>query len=545
MRKTSKAKNNMESVAESFYSFFHVLLSGLLLVYMFLILAVMPFYFTNGYASIGTDKANFFRQISIKIGILLVPVFVIFGVFYIIVTIQKKRAGGLKNRKLWDVVRSQFSVTDAFVLLFMVTLLLSYALSDYKKQALWGAQGWYIGLLPQLFVCLLYFWVSRFWNPGKWMVYLILPVSAVVFALGYLNRFEIRPLEMTAHNPGFISTIGNINWYCGYLVTVFFGGVLLLWQGEWKNMWQKFLLSLYVGIGYASLLTQGSVSGLFAMVVMFLVMFCLSASDGRRMQSFCGVVFIFSLACLVTRIIRHMYPDKISFHDSFMDLFTDSSFAVVVTAVSFLAWRVISYFVIMNKYPVKVFVITARIVAGVALGALAGYIILVVMNTRNPGAFAFLEGKPQFIFNEKFASNRGATWMAGIKCFGEQDLLHKLFGVGPDGMSAYLYKDGSEELRALVKESFGVATLTNTHNEWLTILVNEGLLGVIGYVGMMMTAIVRYIKAKKTNLIAAFGGFCLLAFTVNNIFSFQQSMNLATVFVIFGVSEAFMRRKCR
>ena len=32
----------------------------------------------------------------------------------------------------------------------------------------------------------------------------------------------------------------------------------------------------------------------------------------------------------------------------------------------------------------------------------------------------------------------------------------------------------------------------------------------------------------------------LLAYTVNNIFSFQQSMNVSTMFVIFGMGEAFL-----
>ena len=39
-------------------------------------------------------------------------------------------------------------------------------------------------------------------------------------------------------------------------------------------------------------------------------------------------------------------------------------------------------------------------------------------------------------------------------------------------------------------------------------------------------------------------GFCVLAYTVNNMFSFHQVMNISTVFVIMGIGEN-LRRSAR
>ena len=130
-----------------------------------------------------------------------------------------------------------------------------------------------------------------------------------------------------------------------------------------------------------------------------------------------------------------------------------------------------------------------------------------------------------------------------MMCFAEQDFLHKLVGIGPDGMSAFLYQNGSEELIALVKEAFGNATLTNAHNEWLTVLVNTGLFGLVCYVGMIVSAVIRYVKNRNASAIAGAAGFCMLAYTVNNMFSFQQAMNVSVLFLIFGMGEAFLRRR--
>ena len=147
-------------------------------------------------------------------------------------------------------------------------------------------------------------------------------------------------------------------------------------------------------------------------------------------------------------------------------------------------------------------------------------------------------------FSKRWGSRRGTTWIAGWSCFWEQDFLHKLIGAGPDCMAAFLYNNGSTELVAMVKEIFGDSRLTNAHNEWLTILVNIGLLGAVSYAGMMCTAIKRYISItsnKKGNVIIGACGISILAYTINNVFSFQQSMSLATIFIILGIGENYIR----
>ena len=110
-------------------------------------------------------------------------------------------------------------------------------------------------------------------------------------------------------------------------------------------------------------------------------------------------------------------------------------------------------------------------------------------------------------------------------------------------MEAYIYHGGSSRLREIVTSTFLSARLTNAHNEWLTVLVNTGILGFVSYVGMMLSGMVRMISRKGRNIIVCACGFCLLGYTANNMFSFQQSMNVATVFVIFGMGEAFLSSK--
>lgn len=73
-------------------------------------------------------------------------------------------------------------------------------------------------------------------------------------------------------------------------------------------------------------------------------------------------------------------------------------------------------------------------------------------------------------------------------------------------------------------------------------LINEGILGAVGYIGLMLTAIYRCLRAGREDALAGAAGMGILAYTVNNIFSFQQVMSTSAVFLLLGVGEACLRR---
>jgi len=529
--KTKRKKDgNIWTIGKEFIEY---LLDVFVCVYTMLIIVVMPFYNTEGFARIGTDKFTFLKQLSVISVKFFVPVLVLFVLFWIMEQGKK--------------ISIKLSVTDGFALLYGGALLLSYLFCDSKKEALWGAGGWYMGLLSQLILLAIYFLVSRFWKVRRWQVLLFLPVSAIVFGLGYLNRFDIFPFDMQVDNVQFISTIGNINWYCGYLVSVFFGGYYLLWHSDvWNSvgkLWKRILLMLYVAIGFATLVTQGSMSGLFTLVVILAVSFCMSVKKPKRMLLFWQEVFLFSVMCLITYVGREKMQWQITYTDSMVDVLTKSPVPVVMTIIAAgLVWILFCYDK-KGNYPYKFFEIVAKVaMIGMVVGVFL-FIILIVINTRHPGSLGPLSEYSVFTFSPTWGSNRATTWKAGLWCFWEQNLLHKLIGVGPDSMSVYLYNAGSKELKLMVQQVFGELSLTNAHNEWITVLVNTGLLGFTGFVGMMVSAMVRFLRAgeRLNQMVLGACGFCLLAYTVNNMFSFQQSMNVATIFVILGMGEAYAR----
>lgn len=511
----------------------------ILCAYLILIIAVLPFYFQDGYAYIATDKAMLFRRIGIRFFQVILPVLAVYLVSSLAVTL---RGGGSslsgRLRGLWR----EFGVPELFMGIYGAALVLSYLCSNYREEALWGAgNGWYMGFVPQLMLLAACFLAARFWKPRQVFLWLMFGVSAVVFLLGYLDRFGFYIIEMNMRSPGFISTIGNINWYCGYVVTVLFVGVGLLWGGT-GSLLQRVLLGGYVLLGFGTLMTQGSASGLFALAVMMLVLFAFSAGNGERMFGFWLITSLWAAACLVTSVLNYIAPTRMTYKDEFNLPFISGPLPIFTAIGAFAALRLFYGSCRRGTYPEKLMKTAAKSLLALAAAALSVLILMITVNTIRPGSLGRLSELRILTFDESWGSNRGITWEAAVLSFREQDILHKLTGVGPDAMAAYLYQDSGDELVGRLTGWFGQhVRLTNAHNEWLSVLVNTGILGLVGFGGMMVSAIWSFLKKGGQNAVCMACGLALMAYTANNIFSFQQTAGLSTMTAVLGMGLAFMR----
>ena len=501
--------------------------------YVFAILAIMPLYFTDGYAKIGTNKYEFYESVAGLGAIALIVLLTFWSVLRVLL------------RKGW---KFRFTWLDVAVACYGLCVVISYIFSAYKGQTpygdVWnGANGWYMGAKTQLMFVGSYFVISRGLprgKVGKAISLSFLPSGFVAFLLGYLNRFEVRPLQMKAANPSFISTIGNMNWYCGYLVIVLFSVVGYVWAT--KKISKLFLVP-YLLVGFGTLVTQGSVSGLVVLSVVFFLLFLMALSDVRDMRTFAALVMLLGLATTVTYAIRMAFPEAMSFMDALFDLFTGSMFAVFILAIGgalYLGTR-------RQDRNLTWMPLLAKVLGGTAILCFVMYLALLITNTLHPGIIGPLSDNPLFTFDSDYGSNRGATWMAAWGVFSEQSVLHKLFGVGPDGMAMYLYTDGSLELLAMVKETFGKSTLTNAHCELLNVMVNLGVIGALVYTSVFVCVgmiLYRELKEKETaDAVTVALCFGVMAYMINNLFSFQQAMNGATIYVVLGLLGAKLQER--
>lgn len=498
-------------------------LEVLAFVYFVLLGVIFPLYFKNGYTSMGSVKFRFFEYAGTVLCVML-----FFCLLYL-----------LCSRHL----TAALSVTDWFVLAYGVVVCLSTISSEfgpdsYYGSALWGSKGWNMGFVTQMLLVLIYFMLSRFFLWEKLGIHLLLGVSGVVFVLGSCNRFGFYPIPMESAGPGFISTLGNINWYCGYFAVVFALGYGLYLEAATKR--RKRFYGVYLFIGFMTGITQGSDSGYLVVLVLFVAgcFWCFRGSHG--VKRWLETVLLFFAAASCTWCFRVLFPDSLTYETPLINLLTGSCLPLVGLLSTLLLSWLVSFVDKKWKTPDRLWTILRFLVPGLAIAAVAGYIALVFVNTKHPLWTVPLNGNPAFTFNSDYLNGRGTTWHAGLAMFLEFPLWKRLVGVGPDCFASYAYTcyQGVWEL----EEQFGELILTNAHNEALTLLVNVGLWGLTAFMGAFFSQLRRAFSAARNNALLLATALSLACYLAHNTVSFAQVINTPTAFLVLGLAEGMLRR---
>lgn len=162
------------------------------------------------------------------------------------------------------------------------------------------------------------------------------------------------------------------------------------------------------------------------------------------------------------------------------------------------------------------------------IGALCGSLLLAA------GVIIWYILKLQGSDFAEWGNRRGRLWQMAWMGFRKGNLHQKLLGAGPDCFASYLGELLPGGTVLFDKGYFEGSVFTNAHNEWLTTLVNMGLLGVAAYAAVFITALQTYRK----NFLAVL---LLLTYGIHSLISFQQVLNAPLFFLILGLCEAAAR----
>ncbi len=564
----------------------NMLIQCILILYLIVTGMILPLYMQGreGYSHIGTDKVSFYiRSAGMLAGILagLLLCLLIKNVVHKIKRKPISKEVKKSTYKILPVLKTIVSKNSTlfFVVSYMLCIVLSYIFSNYREFVLYGSKGWYMGLAFQCIVLIFYFvgvWQGRKCRESllEIPIIMILVVSTVIFVLGILNRYGLNPLGMVDKGPHFISTIGNINWYCGYFSVVFPLGVSIYCLSEKKHhevtyqaekfskMYEniedlelgnsasipkkesirlyyikKISLAVYIIIGFMAGLTQGSDTGIGILMVMLLVLGTISIRKQEYWQNFLEVVLLFCITLKILAWIEFCYPEKNTYISKiYLGMINAEGIWLILIITGVVYAKVKKGNILFFKRCQKIwkYLSSSIVLVGVSL------ILVILIHTVFPEILPQLHEKSLFTFNESWGNGRGATWRIGIYTWLSQDALHKLFGVGVDGMEAYLYSGMNPELLHYTQSIFGTVRLTNAHGEWLTLLVNTGMLGMISFAGIMVSAIRRFWQSKNSIVMAC--GMSVLIYTIHNIFSFQQVMNVTQIFIVLVIGECVLQR---
>lgn len=510
------------------------ILTEYMVTFFSLVLVILlPVYLQDGYYKVGDVKYTIYENLT-KIAF---PILGIMVIVYFCCNIKK-----------WNVqrLRDNLSVLDYAVIVYLINAIISAVLSDYPDKVWSGYSGWFMGLYSQIsFVCL-YFFLSRYAENAKMILFCLCAVAGYVYLLGILNRFLIDPLGVydgldEFYKLQFLSTLGQASWYSAFVCTVLPIGIYFFWSS--KKRWLRITSGIFSFLGFATLVTQNSDSAYIALLCFMGAFFWVSVKDSWHLQRFFQLVILFLAA------VKTIYLISLVRQENMLDnLDTLSRFLIrnnliwLLLFLSMIVWGILLLCEKKEIYSVKVLKRIRNVIfACGALCVLAGVLCL-VMDAKGilPERIKnFTSQIPYLTWSDIWGNGRGFTWRFSGSMFGDMSLKNKIFGVGPECYPYYGYEYSAADLNA----QWGNSVLTNAHNEWFTALINYGILGGIAYLGAFIVAIVRFAKKAADTPIAVGLIACILSYIGHNFFCYQTVLCTPFIFLIIGIGEWYSRKE--
>ena len=493
--------------------------------YIFLMFCIYPFYYENGYYNIGIAKNNFFTVVSI-----VSFAFALIAVGVYIYDAKKRNRSFIEKRNV--------SITQKLLLAYMSVVFVSFVFAEYKEEVLWGSEGWYLGTIPLLLLSALSLITAHFWKEQRWILYGSMVVSGIVLFLGICNRFSFYPIAIEPPYPTFISTLGNINWFCGYMSVVSPIGIVLFLLNENKEdkrRWSKWLMALYVLISFMAGFCQGSSSVFLWNAALFAALLWIAVRNTSRLKSWLLTVGLWGIAGQLVRVLKYLFPDYYNYDSA---IFVDTNITLVIAVGALIAFAGVIVFVKEDKEFGLRFQKGCRIslVSAVVLSIVL-WITVAVYNT-NVGIPSLAESE-LFLLDENWGNGRGASLKTAFVLFGEMSFIQKIVGVGADGFSVFAYS--FPEVQEYLTAFFGESILTNAHCEVVTNLINLGVLGAGLYIAVLFSFVYRAMKNGEKQPVLYVFAVCVICYFVNNLISFAQILNIPFLFLLLGMGEYYLK----
>ena len=492
--------------------------------YMMALTVLLPLYTRGTYVMLGDSKYALFRNVSL-LCLGLAGAALLAG--WIECAAARRKGQHISGQQI-------FSSVDICMLCYGCCAVISALCSSFGTTAWTGYREWYMGAFSQLIFVLIYFFISRQYRGSAYPVYLWEAAFFLVVLLGFCSRLGWDPLNLL---DGFntedweyshlISTIGNINWFCGYCSVALVMPVAGYLKG--RNQKKQIILYAVSVLGLILLCIQGSDAGPVLTATCLGV--CLFL--GRKNVKVFGRTFLlaagtaFGLPC----------------YSGLVSLLGDEARKALpadgpgLSVLGWAGWWLLGlmclgmYFVVCKLSDLRSTLgRTESIVKGLWLGTvILGTSVLVV------GGVQYLI---RLFGSEDWINGRDALWRLSWQGFLRGDWKQKLLGAGPDCFAEYIYSMFSPQELMNVEGHWEGAVFANAHNQWLNHLVNTGLLGICSAGAIGIAAFRRYRNY--------FPGILALAmYGVNSLVSFQQVLSTPLFFLMLGICEYSVSRQMR
>ena len=491
-------------------------------IYLLWILIVFPLYYADGYFHLPEKKSIFWcTSTLIYLGVIL---------FGVIIT-----AFSMCGHWSFENFKKNITMTDVFMLGFLVCNLIALAISDDKLNSWTGQSSRYYGAKVLILVCLVYFAVSRYGWLNKVFINAFLIGGNGVCLLATLDYFGRDVLGINQQMQQwdwliFISTMGNANTCASYVCIAIAGALAYFCVAEGRK------IKIFVGISIvncgAALITARSDSAFLGIAILIIVLGVLALMKKIEWKDYILALGLLALGFLILFLLRKKFVDYLVL-ETFDSGFPKALNQPVLLAVIFVVLQVV-YLVIllMEKKNVKFEKKTEHIfLIGIGLLIILGTMILI----QKFGMLQIL--KQGMGSSENLApGSRSYTYQRVLQVYGQLPLHNKLFGCGQASMTSVLYRYFGDELSAA-----GIS-INSAHNNVLDYMIIVGFCGVVCYMGAFICTVKHTFQNLKEGKHGLVYGLIVIAYFAQGIFNIDQTTTTTIFWLMMACSEGVYRQ---
>ena len=183
------------------------------------------------------------------------------------------------------------------------------------------------------------------------------------------------------------------------------------------------------------------------------------------------------------------------------------------------------------------------IYAGFIGFSMLAVIAYTILNTLKVLPESLRSNANYLLFDAFWGNGRGSIWHDTVMSFLmelKRSPLTAIFGAGPD-QYFYVLREYTHDWIMVFSDKVALFA----HNEWLNAFICSGIFGGAAYLGIFISACIRFVRSREGTPVALGAAVIVVAYISHQMFGYQQYVSTPYIFLVLGIGEQAVREKTK
>ncbi len=422
---------------------------------------------------------------------------------------------------------------DLFALLYLVAILVSTMAAWNRTYAVFGNTEKRTGAIVMLLCLMTCYAIKKYARVDAIVIWAGLLGSLFIYLCGVFTACKVNFLGLQtgmteAQRMIFPSPIGNTDFNASYISLMLPAAMAMFLICQ--EAFTKRVLAVYSYIGVLAVFCIRAESAVVMLGSSFALLLYFALEQEQWILRYISMVQIFIAANITVFLMKLLLKDHMYNFDGLGGFFIQPGMiAFEALLFIFLFWLQKKKDCLKEKYIRQLqklykYAVLIIIIIGVAVAAAVNLLF------QDQAAGTILK---YLLLTDQSFSGRGYIWIRTVKAFMELPIVNQIFGCGLGCYHCFIEPFYGAEMYEMAQILF-----YEPHNDFLYVLSTTGIVGVIGFFGMIGSAIVSALRRRKDREMQLMVIAALAAFLVQGLVNSFTIFVIPFLFIILGMADS-------